>query len=531
LIYNRRLIAVFFVKNFFFLILFFNCVSLVSQNKEILLNKQVYKKNKLLLDSVTPNNKNLKKTTCTYKDSIIRVKILSPKNPFDKKIVDLLLKKYIVNGYYSLAVSDYEKFLKKLTLIYKEKGFPFVQISPKEITIKEHVYIIELDIQKQRQRTIDRLVVKGYKHFPNRFLKAFDFHNHKMTYSDTNVKKISGYLNALPFLEKIINPETLFKKDSTIVYLYYKKKKNNSFDGLLGFGNDKGNSKIKINGFLNVRLNNVLDKGNSLYLKWNNDGEQTSDLKIGTKSFRIFGFPIDNNANFHIVKRDSTNLNISWQEQLQYIVFRRHKISLSYDFEQSSILLKESSDNFKNYSKNLFGLGYQFYKLQDNEEIPFKYGFEIAYKAGSRKANNQNSKQYIYSLDAFNNLFLYKRIVLETNLHFKQLQASDIYQNELFLIGGQDTFRGVKENAILTDQYYIVNNDLKWYTQNSGFLSLIYDYGITYIGIQKNKLYSFGAGYAFKISKNGNIYINYVVSGQKKSLNKGLLGVKLKAKF
>lgn len=528
---TKLITRIFFINSLFFLVLFFSCGSLASQNREMLQKKQDSLENIMLLDSITPKKINFKKTRRIYKDSIVRVKILSPKKSFDKKIVDLLLKIYFAKGYYSLAVSDYERFLNKLTFIYKEKGFPFVQISPKEITIKDHAYIIVLNIQKHRQRTIDKLVVKGYKHFPKRFLKAFDFHKYKMTYSDTNIKKVSSYLNTLPFLEKIKNPETLFKKDSTIVYLYYKKKKNNSFDGLLGFGNDKGNSKIKINGFLNVRLNNVIDKGNSLYLKWNNDGEQTSDLKLGTKSFRIFGLPIDNNANFHIVKRDSTNLNISLQEQLQYIVFRRHKISLSYDFEQSSVLLKESNVNFKDYSKRLFGFGYQFYKIWDSEKFPFKYGFEIAYKVGSRKTNNQNNKQYIYSLDAFNNFFLSKRIVLETNFHFKQLQASDIYQNELFLIGGQDTFRGVKENAILTEQYYIVNNDLKWYTQNSSFLSLIYDYGITYIGIQKNKLYSFGAGYAFKISKNGDIYINYVVSGQNKSLNKGLLGIKLKANF
>ena len=60
------------------------------------------------------------------------------------------------------------------------------------------------------------------------------------------------------------DPEILFTRDSTILYLYIQKIKKNTFDGFLGFNSDDQSGKVKIQGYAKINLINTFNNGENI---------------------------------------------------------------------------------------------------------------------------------------------------------------------------------------------------------------------------------------------------------------------------
>ena len=93
------------------------------------------------------------------------------------------------------------------------------------------------------------------------------------------------------------------------IFLFTQKKKSNSFDGILGFGNDK-TDKFTFNGSLNVNFRNMFNSFESINIFWqrNPDKGQTFDLK--TDIPYLFGSNVGTNINVNIYRQDSTFANV-----------------------------------------------------------------------------------------------------------------------------------------------------------------------------------------------------------------------------
>ena len=117
---------------------------------------------------------------------------------------------------------------------------------------------IEITVIKGNPRNIDGFVIKGYEKVPKRFIKNIEKEFQGKKYDDQNLLRINQSLQNHPFLLLEKPPQTLFTKDSTQVFLFLKKKKTNTFDGIIGFGNDDSD-KFTFNGSLNVNFKNMFN--------------------------------------------------------------------------------------------------------------------------------------------------------------------------------------------------------------------------------------------------------------------------------
>jgi len=431
-----------------------------------------------------------------------------------------------------IRTEDYPNFIQSLIQEYANNGFPFVSVKAENFVIKNAIVSLDLNIMTYQKRKIDKFVIKGYESFPNKFLKNYLRHHKNTDYSDVNLKKIATYFSTLPFVSQIKNPEVLFKKDSTLIYLYLKKKKTNVFDGLIGFENSEQTSKIQVNGYLKLKLNNIFNKGNTLNLNWNNNGEETANLDLQYKIPFIFGSPVSNDFHFQLLKKDSTNLNLNIKEELSLLYRANHSVLTSFYYESSNSTLKVLNPNVKNYSKYLIGVGYRF-------SIPAKTGYETKLLAIETVFNyglrDKTDKQTILQAQGYYNLQITPKLYFKTTINYKELKSTSLLLNELFAIGGNNTLRGFKASTIFVDKYIILNIDLKKYLNPNSYVKVISDYGIlrnTVSSNMKDKIFSIGLGYGFKISDSGFISINYIVSKQNKnSLSKGLLGINLETFF
>ena len=100
-------------------------------------------------------------------------------------------------------------------------------------------------------------------------------------------------------------PQTLFTKDSTQVFLFTQKRKTNTFDGMIGFGNDK-TEKFTVNGTLNVVLKNMFNSFESIGVYWQRNPDKGQTFDMQTDIPYTFGSNVGLNINVNIFRQDST---------------------------------------------------------------------------------------------------------------------------------------------------------------------------------------------------------------------------------
>ncbi len=122
--------------------------------------------------------------------------------------------------------------------------------------------IIEINYEKERR--VDKLVIKGYKKFPKSYLKHLSKYKIGDKFDIDDIQEKSELLNQLNFIRQTRKPEILFTNDSTIVYLYVEKEKKNSFDGFIGFSNDEIENTIQFQGYLDFELVNNFNFGEEI---------------------------------------------------------------------------------------------------------------------------------------------------------------------------------------------------------------------------------------------------------------------------
>lgn len=476
-------------------------------------------------------NDTLKKIQIIANKKVDSIRFRDPKSTLQRIIYNKVLKPNTKNEFV-VPVANYPNFMQSLVKEYSNNGFPFVSIKAEDITIKDHVVFLTLHILKHKKRKIDKFVVKGYTNFPNKFLKNYLRSHQKSNYSDVNLKKISTYFKTLPFVSQIKNPEVLFKKDSTLIYIYLKKTKTNAFDGLIGFDTNEQNNKLQVNGYLTLKLQNIFDKGNSYNINWNNNGTGTSNLNLQYTAPFVFSSPVSNEFHFQLFKKDSTNVNLNIKEVLSLLYRSNHSFLTSFTYESSNSTLKVLNPDIQNYTKYFIGVGYRF-------TVPAKTGYEsklLAFTAVFNYGQRDSAeKQTILQAQGLYNLQLAPKLYLKTQISYKALKTDVLLLNELFQIGGNKTLRGFKDSSILVNKYAILNMDLKKYINPDSFVKVSSDYGVlqnSIISSVQDKIFSIGLGYGFKISNSGFLSINYMLSKQNGNpIEKGLLAINLETFF
>ena len=132
------------------------------------------------------------------------------------------------------------------------------------------------------------MFLKGYEKFPKKFIDKFLGVKIGDKLDIKKLKNSSNYINSLKFVRQNREPEILFTKDSSIVYLYFEKLKQNNFDGLLSLSSGESDSRISIDGYLKLFLLNSLNYGETIKVDYNSVDEGLKILKTNFKVPYIF---------------------------------------------------------------------------------------------------------------------------------------------------------------------------------------------------------------------------------------------------
>lgn len=397
-----------------------------------------------------------------------------------------------------IAIENLPQFLKTINLKLEATGNPFSKVQLTNITLIEDKINATLQIKNSKKRTLDKIIIKGYNKFPKSYLKHFLKIKPHQVLNKKLISSIENNLNTLSFAKQHKRPEILFSKDSTLVYLYLKKKKQSNFDGLINFSSENPDE-LNFTGNINLELNNILNTGEQFHLNWNANGNERQNLILETFIPYIFNTAISNKTSFQIYKQDSTFLNSKFTTNFLYNINTKLTAGVSYENEESNNTSNNLNLNTPDFSSQFIGLSFSFNSLARNYFSSPKVSFTISNLIGKRTSSSISNQQFKTNITSALDIEINSKNSINVRNKTGILLSSNYLFNELYRIGGINSIRGFNPQSIFVKKYSFLNIEYRFITSENSYLHSITDPGVVQnINNETQTLLGLGIGYLFK---------------------------------
>ncbi|MDH3322116.1 MAG: hypothetical protein OEM04_03945 [Flavobacteriaceae bacterium] len=438
-------------------------------------------------------------------------------------------------SYIEMPFGELKITLQQIANQLENLGYAFTEVSLKEITFENDLAIAELNISTTRSRTIDKVIIKGYTNFPKGFIENELQLKIGSKFNSSKLKDASIAINKIKFAEEQKPPEVLFTRDSTYVYLYLKKKASNKFDGIVGFASQEEKSGLEFNGYIDLELNNIFNRGETFALFWKNNGNDSQRFFINTELPYPFGLPLIPKIHFELFRQDSTFNSTLTQIDLSYALNSQNTISASFHTKNSNDLIQASNSNIESFKNIFYGFNYNLTKASFDNLFPVRFQMALSAYFGHRQTDKNKENQtkfllnthYLWSIDTKNHIFIQNQSAL--------LNSTNYFENELYRLGGANNLRGFSEESIFASTYSIFNLEYRYRPAATSYFYTISDFAYTdnkQTGEITN-LMSFGLGYVFS-TKVGWLNLSYAIGKFKESpflLNNSMLHIQITNNF
>jgi outer membrane protein assembly factor BamA len=438
----------------------------------------------------------------------------------------------------------------KMIEYYENTGYPFAEVSLKNVEIQDDKITAHLHIDKGILYHIDSIRVYGKAKIKNLFLQHYLGITNGSLYNNQKLQQITKLLQELPFLQEQQPWDVTMLGTGATLNLYLEPKRSSEINVLIGFV--PGNTitgKTQVTADVHLNLKNTLGNGEGILLNWQQLQPQSPQLNLGYTHPYIFNSDFGIDFSFDLTKRDSSYLQLNGILGLQYLISSSNIFKIFYQQEQNYLLAGGLDTNQVIYSKMLpanmdvssgnIGIGYHF--VNTNYRLNPRKGNEldITATAGIRKTTKNNDiinlkDPYDPDFD-FNSLYdsiklkTYRFKIITTAAHYFPLGKSStlkasanmglikspqIFQNELFRIGGYKILRGFDEESIFANQYAVFTAEYRYLVGINSYFFGFSDLGFTQTKYNttrySNSFISGGLGMAFE-TKFGLLNLSYAV--------------------
>ncbi|WP_232827501.1 POTRA domain-containing protein [Winogradskyella aurantiaca] len=418
-------------------------------------------------------------------------------------------------NYLEIPIDQLETVLTNLNTAFIEDGYPFSKLKLDNIQkVSPSLMSADLKIISNQARRIDKIVVKGYEKFPKSYVRRYLKIKEGDIFKLAELKERTDQLSNLIFANQVREPEVLFTKDSTVLYLYIEKDPSNNFDGFLGFGTNEQTNKLELDGYLNLHLINNLNYGESLKISYKSDeiDQQTIDVQVSTPY--LFRSPIGAEFRLNIFRKDTTFVTTNQHLKVNYQVNPKSRLSLGISGITSSNLQDDTSTFIEDYKSTFYSLTYDFVIPQYYDDLfPVNFLVDLSLNQGNRKTDVETTNQSKILLNTYKLFNLNTRNSIYLRFNGAALISNNYFDNELFRFGGINSIRGFEENSLVANLYGVINTEYRYRLSNNLFVNSVIDgayYQNQLIDVEE-KLFGFGFGFGL-LTNTGLFRFNYAVS-------------------
>lgn len=418
-----------------------------------------------------------------------------------------------------------------------DNGYPFAQLELSEISFSGKKVNGEWVIKPHDFIQWDSLVIKGTAKVKTKFLQRYlgIYPNEK--YNESSNELISKKINNLAFVKEIKPSEIEFENGKARVYTYLEKETANQFDGIVGFQSNKDNGKLELTGEVKLMLENSFLGGESIRFNWQKYEESSQNLSLGIIYPYLFASNLGIDFGFDIQKKDSSYLSTVIDIGLRFSQSGKNFSKLFFKRNSSSLLTTNHLvsvsvlPDYADVKSNLYGYSYHF----ENLDFPFNpkkgwnLNFSLAVGTHKTKKNSNISDELYQDINLSGKLFS-AEWMLEYNIPIKEeisfrlrnmggiIDSKNLFQNDLFKLGGISTLRGFNEDSFRASKYTVTTVELRFIPQANSSIYLFWDggyYSNNYLD-NSDEDYPWGVGFGFNFGTKAGIFtLNYAIGKQK----------------
>ena len=441
------------------------------------------------------------------KNQMVEYIEISNKSEFDENIVKIL-NKYTENGKL-IRFKQIESVTKEITEILSEGGYPFGKVGFINYELVNPTTIkLEMEIQYGSKRNIDKVIVKGYENFPKNFIKNIFKPGKSNSLDVDKALSLANKIDKTGFARNIKDPEILFTKDSSSLYLYIDKIRRNIFDGFLSFDTDENSGRINIEGYAKIDLINTFNGGEKINFDFRSQKNQDRSLNSDVYIPYVFGTPLNLKYGLNLIQKDSSYTS---NENLIDIDMIFGNIRAGLGLQTNKSTSEEAIENVENFKSKLINVFTEYIILDNSDQlIPELFKISLRYGSGLKEQSGDKTNFSKYSVELHRKFNLSSKFKLQSSITRRKINSKNLVNNELLRFGGYNSIRGYDENSIFADGYTLLKTSLNYYLNDTIYIYTIFDlanYSNEILDLNED-IYSGGLGFSSR-TDNGIISISY----------------------
>lgn len=415
-------------------------------------------------------------------------------------------------------------------LVYTENnGYPFAQTFLDSLQIdSSRVLHAVLKLETGPYVSIDSIRISGNAQIDHRFLQSYLGIREGGAYNEKSIRGLSAKIQELPFLQEVQPWIMNFTVDRNTLDLYLNEKKSNQINALVGLQpNNLEAKRFTWTADVLLLLNNTMGYGETFNITYKNLQVRSPQLNAGLIVPYIFGSDIAVDGKFEYLGRDTIFRRTTYEAGLRYLFTSRDYVRIAFQLFNNRIItpdtafvrinkaLNDNTDintrglnadyvmNRTNHLQNptrgwaaqISVAALQRTVVPNNQILEIKDGFDYN---GLYTAANKERMQYRATASLQYFIPLAKLLTLKTGYEGGYISGNNLYQNELYQIGGFKLLRGFDERSIYVNQYHVFTAELRALLAPKSFFYIFADGGKTYTHYnltQRNATpFSFGTG-------------------------------------
>jgi outer membrane protein assembly factor BamA len=425
----------------------------------------------------------------------------------------------------------------KMLYAYENYGYPFIRLHLDDIRIDGEGIEASLNAIKGNRYIIDSVNIKGRAKISSRYIENYIGIKPGDVYNEQLINALTTRVREIPFVREARPTQVIFLEDKAVIRLELNERKASQFNGMLGFlPNSDQTGKLLLTGEAVMKLRNSLGRGELIEAEWRRLQVATQRLDINVEYPFILNTPFGIDGEFHLYKRDSTFLNLQRNLGVQYLFGGNNYLKVFVENRSSSLLNTRNLQNitvlpdFADITSNQYGLELQSERL-DYRFNPRK-GYRLRLKASTGIRNiKQNSAinpslyeglqlrtiQWTGSADFDYFIPLGAQSAFVPGLLSHLITGENLFENELFLIGGFNSLRGFDDESIFASLFTMINLEYRYLFEENSYFSLFWN-GAYYENTSRNRNivdrpYGVGVGLSFETGA-GIFNISYALGKQ-----------------
>ena len=423
--------------------------------------------------------------------------------------------------------SELQRILEKIESTYLDHGYPFCKTSLKELQWKENTELYgKIVINSGDSYRFNEIIIKGDSSISDVFISSLLNIRSGDLFDESKLKSISEKISQIPFLKEVKPHELLFTEKGCELYLYLKSNPVSSANGTIGLQPNPTTNRVGLAGELNLKLLNILKRGEQLNLNWRSIQDQTQSMQLKLNYPFLFKSPFGIDAQLQLYKKDSTFLEVKSMLGIQYFLRSGAYFKAFYQ-QYSNNLLSGAKNNlsFQNLSNvNSSSYGFSLSKRSlDYLPNPSKgYIFQLEAAVGSRKSKDNDSSltqrnttcRFSFHTEWF--MPVAKRHIVRFASYNEFYYAPSVFQNELYRFGGQMTMRGFNEDELSASSRSVTTIEYRFLLDRNSAVFIFYDQGYyenRALSYFRDHPYGFGAGLSFGTNL-GIFSLSYALGSQ-----------------